>query len=286
MVSTLFSHQAAGDLSVKLYTKLAGNIYRDNLDFFAKTHLYESNLQLLDGCYRTIGLLNCQDNFTSGEATFLQQYLGSISDPTILDIGAHNGSYSALAKKIQPSAKIYAFEPSPKTFARLRSNAKEHNFFSFEIGFSNKEGTARLYDRTDCDGSEHASLYRDVISDIHCQDSYSEEISITTVDSFAEKAGLSFIDLLKIDTEGHEYQVLQGAANMLAQNKIKAIHFEFNEMNVFSRVFMKDFYELLPDYSFYRMLPDGLIPLGPYKPATHELFAFQNIAALNNSLFQ
>jgi len=43
-------------------------------------------------------------------------------------------------------------------------------------------------------------------------------------------------------------------------------------MNVMSRVFFKDFYAALPGFSFFRMTTDGLAPMGPYQPRTHELF--------------
>ena len=66
-----------------------------------------------------------------------------------------------------------------------------------------------------------------------------------------------------------------------------AIQFEFNEMNIESRVFMKDFFNILPEYDFFRLLPDGYIPLGninTYRnPLTLELFAMQNIVAIQNS---
>jgi hypothetical protein len=51
-------------------------------------------------------------------------------------------------------------------------------------------------------------------------------------------------------------------------------------MNVISRAFFRDFYTLLPDYAFYRLLPDGPVPLGEYSPILWELFASQNIVAV------
>ena len=85
--------------------------------------------------------------------------------------------------------------------------------------------------------------------------------------------------LLKIDTEGHELEVLKGFEPYIRQNKVDLIHFEFNEMNVASRVFFKDFWEFLPNYDFYRMLQDGLIPIKNYNPVYCEIFAYQNIVA-------
>jgi hypothetical protein len=47
-----------------------------------------------------------------------------------------------------------------------------------------------------------------------------------------------------------------------------------------SRVFFKDFCDLLPNYKFYRMLRSGLVSLDPYSPLGCELFAFQNVVAM------
>src|SRR6185436_3522307 len=91
------------------------------------------------------------------------------------------------------------------------------------------------------------------------------------------------VDFLKIDTEGNELKVLKGAQSLLQKNAIRAIQFEFNEMNVVSRVFLRDFYDILAGYTFYRLLPDGLLPLGRYS-ARNEIFAFQNIFAVNDAV--
>jgi hypothetical protein len=88
---------------------------------------------------------------------------------------------------------------------------------------------------------------------------------------------------MKIDTEGSEYEILKGARTMLSKNSIKIIQFEFNEMNVYSRVFFKDFVDLLKNYKLYRLMSHGLFPIKSYSPKLHEIFAFQNIVAINKS---
>ena len=107
------------------------------------------------------------------------------------------------------------------------------------------------------------------------------EIEIRTIDAFVEENGIAKIDLLKIDTEGCEYDILLGASSVLAARKVKLIHFEFNEMNVVSRVFFRDFLCLLRDFDLFRMLRGGLIHLHEYRPVENELFAYQNILAIH-----
>ena len=63
------------------------------------------------------------------------------------------------------------------------------------------------------------------------------------------------ISLLKIDTEGHELPVFRDALESIRANKIDAIKFEFNEMNVISPAFFKDFFNLLNNYLLIRLPP-------------------------------
>lgn len=94
--------------------------------------------------------------------------------------------------------------------------------------------------------------------------------------------GIDYIDLLKIDAEGNELEILKGSSNLLKEGRIGYIFFEFNEMNIISRVFFRDFYKLLSNYEIYRLLPKGLILLKDC-PVETELFAFQNILAMNKA---
>jgi hypothetical protein len=102
------------------------------------------------------------------------------------------------------------------------------------------------------------------------------EVKIISLDVYVKENGLEKICLLKIDTEGHELEVLKGARGCLESGKIDLIHIEFNEMNVISRVFFRDFLTVLKDYIPYRLLPSGAIQLNR-SPLMTELFAFQNI---------
>ena len=51
-------------------------------------------------------------------------------------------------------------------------------------------------------------------------------------------------------------------------------------MDAISKVHFRDICGILSEYDFYRMLPDGLVPMGPYKPLLYELYAYQNIVAI------
>jgi len=55
-------------------------------------------------------------------------------------------------------------------------------------------------------------------------------------------------------------------------------------MNVMSRTFFIDFYDAPPGFTFYRMLVDGLAPIGAYRPRTHDVFFLQNIVAIREDI--
>ena len=97
----------------------------------------------------------------------------------------------------------------------------------------------------------------------------SETVQITTLDQFCADEAVERIDLLKIDTEGHEMDVLQGAAQCLREDRIFAIQVEFGETFLPTRYHFCDLYDLLsPQYKIYRILRHGLYELSGY---THDL---------------
>lgn len=228
-----------------------------------------------------LGILNYRTSKVSGEKAFLEKYL-SKKGGIVLDVGANSGSYAIEVSSASKGFTVYAFEPHPITFEVLVRNVQPYpNVIPVNIGMSSERGVLKLYDYTDHDGSEHASLFEDVITEIHgASVAISHEIELTTLDDFINKEKITQIDLLKIDTEGNELAVLQGAANSIAERKIKAIHLEFNEMNVSSRVFFRDFWKMLAGYNFYRLLPNEMIEIKNYSPLYCEIFAFQNIVAV------
>lgn len=141
-------------------------------------------------------------------------------------------------------------------------------------------GVLDLYDRRERDGSSHASLYQAVIEQIHHTESVKHTVEVITLDEFCTQHGIDHIHLLKNDTEGNELKCLQGASGLLNRGAIDVIQFEFNEMNVVSHAAFKDFWDLLHDYQFLRLLPGGrLLPIDQYSPLYCEIYAYQNIVA-------
>jgi FkbM family methyltransferase len=250
---------------------------------FSRTYFSKLNNWLFDASIRGLGVLNYKNQVVSGEHHFLKKYLSSCQNPTVVDVGANEGQYSADVWAVNGDAHVFAFEPHPGTYSRLLSHASRmgiERMTAINAACGSASGQLVLYDYAGSGGTSHASLHAGVIEELHKGASDQHVVEVIDLDTFAAKHGISLIHLLKIDAEGHELEVLKGAANLLRENRIRAIQLEFNEMNVVSRVFFKDFCDLLPNYRFYRMIRDGLVALDPYSALRCELFAFQNVVAL------
>jgi FkbM family methyltransferase len=229
----------------------------------------------------TIGVLNYGNMQASGEHHFLTTHLSKLNNPTVFDVGAYNGAYSAAVREINPSARVFAFEPHPASHRRLIEYQPWLSANAFQVALSDHDGSGTIFDYEGQHGSEHASIYSEVITTVHRAAAASQEVELRSIDSLARELSIDRIDLLKIDTEGHELAVLRGAADLIRRQKVPLIHFEFNEMNIISRTFFKDFFDFLPEYQFYRMLPDALLFIGGYSPVHCEIFAYQNIACVH-----
>ena len=239
-------------------------------------------------CLNNLGILNYENQRLSGEHSFLDKLTKYFEkDAIVFDVGANVGRYSNYIAKLKPETKIYAFEPHPKTFKVLEKNSQLNGYTALQFGCGHKPTKLKLYDYKERDGSSHASLYKDVIQDIHDGNPTEHIVDVIDLDSFVIEKNISNITLLKIDVEGNEYAVLKGLKQSIDNDKVEIIHWEFNNMNVISRTFFKDFYVFLSKYDIYRMLPHSLIPLGEYKPIFCEIYVFQNLVAIHkDSKFQ
>lgn len=268
----------------KYFLKIYRFIFSRKLFFKINYHFFRLNM-------RGLGLLNSEGERITGEEYFIKWISKNINLKIIMDIGANTGNYSILINKYSPSAIIFAYEPHPDTFNLLKSNTNNiSNINIYNLGLDKKRGKSELWDFANDSNLKHsqptstlASQYKEVVEGFHKQKSMKYTIYTTSINHEFNKHNLRKIDLIQIDTEGSEFKILNSAKNLLQKNKIRVVQFEFNEMNVYSRVFMKDYFDLFDNYKLFRLLPNELLPLGDYKPDVHELFAFQNIIAINKN---
>jgi FkbM family methyltransferase len=143
------------------------------------------------------------------------------------DVGANVGFYSLqIAKKTQGQSRIFAFEPNHYTFKRLELNCSLNSFgnciLPIHEALYREEGYINFYE-----SPVHTSATSS-LSDFKEIARSATKVKATTLDHVVERESLSRIDLLKIDVEGHELDVLEGAKKTLMQNKIHHLFIEFN----------------------------------------------------------
>ena len=142
-----------------------------------------------------------------------------------LDIGANIGVTTI--EMLEYFDCVYAFECHPITFKALEHNLIGTRAHAFEIALSDASGLETLYDYGD-DGYIN-SLTSNARYAVRFDKKAAElQVTTNTIDGFCMDNSISTIDLLKIDTEGHDFSVIKGAEKMLSSNCISFIYFEFN----------------------------------------------------------
>jgi FkbM family methyltransferase len=135
-----------------------------------------------------------------------------------LDVGANTGMFAIFAAALAPQRRVVAFEPIPSIFEMLEANIRLNrlaNLTAERLAVSDREGELVFYvSRTNggipTDSSALAG-FRKTVDEIH--------VPALTVDRYVKTHDLGKVDLLKIDAEGCEPAVLQGAAQTVARDR-------------------------------------------------------------------
>lgn len=134
---------------------------------------------------------------------------------TFVDVGAHIGTMSRFALQQDPEATVVAFEPNPASYALFEQNTADANSdqsvvpVPFVLG--NAAGSARLV--LDERNSGRVVTERST-------DTQSGDVPVTTLDAALDEFNVSGrVDVLKIDVEGAELDVLQGAEQTIASHR-------------------------------------------------------------------
>ncbi len=147
-----------------------------------------------------------------------------------LDVGANIGQNTSIMALVSGSrGRVTAFEPSPAAWDFLIGNVE--SWAPYELapiqlvrkGLSSHIGTGVLRDVGDLGGfslEEETPFLPRIVS----EGAQQFEIELTTLDAFVPAS--AEISLMKIDVEGHELAVLEGAARILAQKRVRDIVFE------------------------------------------------------------
>lgn len=150
------------------------------------------------------------------------------SDSIFIDVGANIGLFTNRYSRY--FKRTLAFEPSPITFALLRANVTlcgSSNATLLECALSNRSSTMRLSLRPSGNLGQ-AQLIR---SDSADGGEATAEVRVERLDAVLEEVGESAqVALMKIDVEGHELEVLEGAEKCLRRDA-PVILYENNHVN-------------------------------------------------------
>ena len=170
---------------------------------------------------------------------------------TIFDVGANVGDFTNTGIEFFPKSNYFCFEPSEETHSKLIKKINNKNVSFYKMALSNVNDVLpftknynvcnSLVVEKDSDKNNSQEDKLDIrIRALSGDDIEIENVQTMTLDNFCDQNNIQKIDLIKIDTEGFDFEVLQGAQRMLSGNNIDIIYTELTfekEINKFSRAF-------------------------------------------------
>ncbi|MFC2053453.1 FkbM family methyltransferase [Chloroflexota bacterium] len=218
------------------------------------------------------------DMYANGEIRALKYVISSLKKPVVFDVGANIGDWCQAALQINPQAQIHCFEPGSYAFGKLTGRKFPPNVICNHFGFSSRPSIEKM------------TLYgnsKSMLNSLYDTPRYGrepvgyEEIKLETVTNYCKDRQIERVDFMKIDVEGHEYEALVGASEMLQQNRVHAIQFEYGETYIHAGRWLKDIFEYVAkfNYCIYRILHHQLLPIQEYSTDL-ENYAYANFLLL------
>jgi FkbM family methyltransferase len=200
----------------------------------------------------------------------MKRFVGSNLRPLILDVGANTGQTVKRFRKVFPSSVIHSFEPSRRIFDQLKGNvADKQEVFAWNAALGASAGKQTFLENTHSDMSSFLELSKTGWGKIEQKSS----VDVWTVDQFLEEHKIEFVDILKSDTQGYDFEVFKGAERTMRRNRIGLLYFEF----IFS-----DMYKGLPrfDEVFGHLSDRGFLLVSIY-----DIIHQNNLASWTDALF-
>lgn len=205
----------------------------------------------------------------------LQQRLKEYPLNTIFDVGCNIGEWTRMTRMYQPNATIHLFELMPNTFAKMIRNIPlDEKLVVNNFGLSEKTGSMEVHVIPDND------RVASVVPGMH-PDGIIQYGFAMNGEEYCRIANVAEIDYLKLDTEGHEMSVIHGLSNMIRDNNVKIIQFEYGFVNVLSRTLLMDFYQYLGGYEIGRLTPTG-VDFSDYTPFKENFIGPDYVAVHRN----
>jgi len=167
----------------------------------------------------------------------------------ILDVGANIGQSSLTFAMAFPNADIWGFEPAEDSFRAFSAAARNFpRLRAGQVAFSSEPGTLRMI--------MHGTTTRNRITDRPIADNI-KEVQVHRLDSWCAANGIAHVDFLKVDTEGHDLEVLKGATGLLPQVDFVQVEVSMNRYNRF-HVHFSEVEEFMSAAGFYLFWIHGM----------------------------
>ena len=151
------------------------------------------------------------------------------SNEIFLDVGANVGMYS-LYSAFKTNVNVFAFEPESQNFAILNKNIflnkKNNQIISYPIALSNTNEYTHLFLSKFDSGSSHHNIKEKIVNNnVYRKKTtcYKQGSVCATIDTLIELNFIPQPDYIKIDVDGSEPNVINGAANVLKNIKLKSL---------------------------------------------------------------
>ena len=178
----------------------------------------------------------------------------------IFDVGSHKGESIDYFIELKNLKIIYSFEPQNDIFLILKNKYKKNKKILLnKIALSNKENYKNFYINDLSSTSTFSKLDKNSLwlriknKIINKKNSVIKKIKIktTTIDIFVKQKKIKKIDLLKIDTEGHELEILNGANKTIQDGKIRYILIEIHYSKMYKNYSKKKIEIFLKKNNFH-----------------------------------
>jgi FkbM family methyltransferase len=185
--------------------------------------------------------------------------------PVIFDVGSNTGQAYQIYRKVFPAARIYCFEPFPESFQSLaREVARDQSVSLHPLALSSRQGWTAFNVNSNsvtnsllATGSGANNFWGNGL--LETQETI--KVEQTTLDAFVSDNSIPYISVLKLDVQGSEYDVLQGAVRMLSSESIDIVYLEIiltptyqgqHSLQDYLTIFAAHGYELVDFYNPYR----------------------------------
>jgi len=157
-------------------------------------------------------------------------------NPVIVEAGAFDGHDTKKMAQQWPQGTVHAFEPVPEIYERLLKNTSMlNNVHQYPLALSDRTGVSEFYvsEKPNKPGiaSQAGSLHKPKERLKHSPLIFPRMATVQTItlDQWADENGISAIDLLWLDTQGHELAILQAAPKMIHHIKVVLAEVSFIE---------------------------------------------------------